>query len=473
MRPAQVVVIGAGWAGIAAAIHLARAGRAVRLLDAAPQAGGRARRVTLQWIHPRHGKQPVELDNGQHLLLGAYTEVLELLRLTGGSDAARMERYPMRLAGSGGLLLERPAFERGGTAGTLLAPLSSLFGLLRARGLSAGSRWAMMRALLGLRMAGWRVPEGVLTVDDWFGQARQPAELVERVWRPLVIAALNTPTDRACAATFLRVVRDSLGAGHAASDFILARRNLGDLFVDPGIAWLREHGAEVTLRCDVRRIVRGGSHRYRVLGGTRAAVAPLEIECDEIVIATPPYASARLLDGLADPSLVATLGRFDYLPITTAYLGWPEDPVARDAGDPRQRHSPLPGMLALRDAPAEQRYAQWFFDRGRLGHWHVAALVLSDSRDARELGDSRLADALIRQLLLEVDLPAPTQLSLIHEKRATIACTPERPRLAGDAVGDALPGIALAGDYVYADYPATLEGAVRSGRLAAELLLRD
>src|SRR5690606_34190512 len=97
MRPAQVVVIGAGWAGIAAAIHLARAGRAVRLLDAAPQAGGRARRVTLQWIHPRHGKQPVELDNGQHLLLGAYTEVLELLRLTGGSDAARMERYPMRL----------------------------------------------------------------------------------------------------------------------------------------------------------------------------------------------------------------------------------------------------------------------------------------------------------------------------------------------------------------------------------------
>src|SRR5690606_33680671 len=105
--PAQVAVIGAGWAGIAAAIHLTRANRAVRLIDAAPQAGGRARRITLEWTHPRHGRQPIELDNGQHLLLGAYTEVLDLLRLTGGAEAARMERYPMRFAGSGGLLLER------------------------------------------------------------------------------------------------------------------------------------------------------------------------------------------------------------------------------------------------------------------------------------------------------------------------------------------------------------------------------
>lgn len=471
--PAQVAVIGAGWAGIAAAIHLTRANRAVRLIDAAPQAGGRARRITLEWTHPRHGRQPIELDNGQHLLLGAYTEVLDLLRLTGGAEAARMERYPMRFAGSGGLLLERPAFERGGPAGTLLAPLSSLLALLRARGLSAGARWAMLRALLWLRVAGWRVPPGVVTVDDWFRQARQPAELVDRVWRPLVISALNTPTDRACAATFLRVIRDSLGANPAASDFILARRTLGDLFVDPGIAWLRAHGAEVSLRCDVRRIVRGADRRYRVLGGARTSAAPLELECDEVVIATPPYATARLLDGLASRELVATLGRFDYLPITTAYLGWPEDPVGLEPPGATASigSRELPGMLALRDDPAAQRHAQWFFDRGRHGPWRIAALVLSDSRAARELGDSRLADALIRQLVHELDLPAPAQLSLIHEKRATIACTPDRPRVAADAAWEALPGIALAGDYVYADYPATLEGAVRSGRLAAEAIV--
>ena len=213
-----------------------------------------------------------------------------------------------------------------------------------------------------------------------------------------------------------------------------------------------------------------------MLGGTRASATPLEIDCDQVVLATPPYAAARLLDGVADPSLVAALGRFAYLPITTAYLGWPEELVAAagtavsgvNGGD---RRSPMPRMLALRDDPEGQRYAQWFFDRGRHGHWHVAALVLSDSRAAHDLGDSRLADALIRQLLEELDLPAPAQLSLIHEKRATIACVPDRPRLSVDAAGDSLPGIALAGDYTYADYPATLEGAVRSGRLAAESLL--
>ena len=100
-------------------------------------------------------------------------------------------------------------------------------------------------------------------------------------------------------------------------------------------------------------------------------------------------------------------------------------------------------------------------------HWRIAALVLSDSRAARELGDTRLADALIRQVAEELALPAPLQLSLIHEKRATIACTPDRPRLSTTAAWPRLPGVVLAGDYAYSDYPATLEGAVRSGRAAA------
>jgi hypothetical protein len=130
----------------------------------------------------------------------------------------------------------------------------------------------------------------------------------------------------------------------------------------------------------------------------------------------------------------------------------------------------LPALLALRVAAAEQRHAQWFFDHGRLGCWRVAALVISDSRVARELGDRRLAEVLVEQVVAELGLPPPAQVSLIHEKRATFACTPDRPRLAPDAPLAGLPGLVLAGDYTYADYPATLEGAVRSGREAARLL---
>ncbi len=204
---------------------------------------------------------------------------------------------------------------------------------------------------------------------------------------------------------------------------------------------------------------RPGGRRYRIVGGSANPDHALTVECDEIVLATPPYATARILDGLAAPALIEELNRFEYLPITTAYLGWPEHRLGAGEGPP--------ALLALNPSGTAERHAQWFFDRGVHAHWRIAALVISDSRKARELGDERLADALVRQVVHEMGLPAPEQLSLIHEKRATIACTPDRPRLSALSIGGQLPGIVLAGDYTYADYPATLEGAVRSGRIAA------
>ena len=447
--------------------------------------------ITLNWKHPLHGANPIELDNGQHLLLGAYTEVLALLDLLGTLDDAYMDRRPLRLAGSDGLLMQRPSFGASGPgapglglAAALLTPLSPLLALVRAQGLSAGARWAMVRALVQLRLRGWQPPAGVRTIADWYVQARQPAELIERVWQPLAISALNTPADSACAATFIRVLRDSLGGPPSASDFLLPRRDLSDLFVDPALGWLRQHGARLMLRTDVRRIEPGIRLRYRLVGGVRHADDAATVECDEVVLATPPYSSARLLEGMADPALLAALNGFQYLPITTAYLGWPQDAVANPAAQgatpgplpvlPSPAGSSnlpvFPALLALRESPARQRHAQWFFDRGLHAHWHVAALVLSDSRVARELGDTRLAAALVRQVVEEIGLPAPLQLSLIHEKRATLACTPDRPRLSATSPGARLAGLVLAGDYAYSDYPATLEGAVRSGRAAAQAL---
>jgi hypothetical protein len=233
------------------------------------------------------------------------------------------------------------------------------------------------------------------------------------------------------------------------------------------LAWLRGHGAVLNLRTDIRRVERGSVMRYRVVAGSRNAGRAALVDCDEVVLAVPPYASARLLEGLADVTLIAELKRFQYLPITTAYLGWsdtgPPAGGVTSVTEPGGR-SPgamaLPALLALRESPAQQRFAQWFFDRGRQAGWRVAALVLSDSRAARDLGDIGLGEALVRQVQDELGLPAPAQLSLIHEKRATFACTPDRPRLGVDAAGAGLPGLVLAGDYTYADYPATLEGAV-------------
>ena len=477
------VVVGAGWAGLTAALQLARAGHSVRLLDAAPQAGGRARSLQLDWDHPQHGPTTLTVDNGQHLLIGAYAETLRLLTSLGAAGQRQLERRPMHFENSDGLRIARHrlAADAPGESGTpllgaLLEPLTPLLALLGAQGLPLACRWALIRTLVGARRNHWLPPRSVLTVADWYRASRQPAALIHAFWHPLVISTLNTPAESACAATFLRVLRDSLGASPAATDYLLPRASLGEFFAAPVIGALQQLGGRLVLRRDVRRIERGQQRRYRLGMAVRGADERLAIEADQIVLATPPAAAARLLRTMVAHPVIAELERFDYLPITTAWLGWPL-PSAGDGAVSRPRSSRLAGgqpvVLSLPCDPGAGSFAHWLFDRGQHGPWWVGSLVISDSREARALGatggESALAEALTRQLTDATGLPAPAQISLIHEKRATIACTPQRPTLRADSLMPELAGIALAGDYAWPDYPATLEGAVRSGLAAAAL----
>ncbi len=476
------VVVGAGWAGLTAALQLARAGQSVRLLDAAPQAGGRARSLQLDWDHPDQGPTTLTLDNGQHLLIGAYADSLRVLTQLGAIGPDRLERQPLRFENSEGLRIARhrlaadgPGEPGTGLAGALFEALTPLLALLGARGLALRHRWALVRTLLNARRQRWLPGPGVTTVADWYRASRQPPELIRAFWHPLVISTLNTPAPAACAATFLRVLRDSLGAAPAATDFLLPRVSLGEFFVNPMVEGLQRHGGQLALRRDVRRINGGQRRRYRLGMAQRGGDERLALEADRIVLATPPAAAARLLRTLVAHPVSAELERFDYLPITTAWLGWPLGP---DGQAPRAARLPgaRPTVLSLPCDPAAGQFAHWLFDRGRHGPWWVGSLVISDSREARALGaagnDTALSDALIRQLVDATGLPAPTRLTLIHEKRATIACTPDRPRLQADSLLPVVPGIALAGDYAWSEYPATLEGAVRSGLAAAAALLR-
>ena len=184
-----VIVVGGGWSGLAAALGVARSGLPVTLLEAAPQAGGRARGIALALA----GK-PLALDNGQHLMVGAYRECLALAADAGMADDA-LARHPMRLQSVDGLALRSVP---------LPAPLHLAIALLGARGLSWAERWALLRLLGGLRLRGWPAPAG-LTVDRWLRDADQPPALIARFWDPLCIATLNTAPEAACAATFVRV----------------------------------------------------------------------------------------------------------------------------------------------------------------------------------------------------------------------------------------------------------------------------
>jgi len=235
----RTAVVGAGWAGLAAALDLAEAGARVTLYEAAPMAGGRARSVSIGTPLGRF-----TLDNGQHLVVGAYRDTIALIERLGSSD--HLHRHRLHLASPSGLSLH---------AAHLPSPLHLAWAVLTARGLGPGARLAMLRLMTGLRRARWQVLQGE-TVAGLMHRHSQPDILVERLWAPLCIGALNTMPEAACAGAFAAVLRDTLGAGRAASDFVGADAPLGALLPEPALARLGALGSEVRLRWPVRRLER-------------------------------------------------------------------------------------------------------------------------------------------------------------------------------------------------------------------------
>ena len=440
-----VIVVGGGWSGLAAALGVARSGLPVTLLEAAPQAGGRARGIALALA----GK-PLALDNGQHLMVGAYRDCLALADGAGMPRDALI-RHPMRLQAVDGLALR---------SAPLPAPLHLAVALLGARGLSRAQRWALLRLLGGLRLRGWPAPAG-LTVAGWLLEARQPPALVARFWDPLCIATLNTAPEAACAATFVRVLRDTLGGARSDSDFLLARGTLSDVLPDPALAQLGRLGASIELRNTALAMQRGpdgAGWLLRTSAGERAARA--------VILAVPPYAQVRLLQSVtqtpASPRLLARLAAFEYDSIATVYLAWPAELAAR-----------LPATVLLTEDPSREAFGQWLFSRGVAQGLALAAVVVS-ARGRRRDDAAGLAAGIARQVSEQLGLPAPLDARIVTEKRATFRCTPDRPHVEPQSVdGEPLPwpDLWLAGDHVWPAYPATLEAAVRSGLAAANALI--
>jgi len=428
----DLVVVGAGWAGLSAAVHATLAGLRVHVLESAPTGGGRAREARLDF-----GAGAVAVDAGQHLLMGAYRECLQLASIVQGArNPSPFERAPLALRDTAGLRLQ---------VRVRRAPWHLLAALAAARGLSMRERWAMLRLVAALRVRGWRTPPGE-TVATLLARQRQPRSLVERLWAPLCVGAMNTPPETACAAAFAAVLRDTLGSASDASDFVLARTTLDDAVTRPAIAWLRTRGAEVSFGTTVRSLAFAGG-RWRIDAGSGT------VDAAQVIVATPPIGAARLLEPLA--ARAAALADFAYEPIVTVHLAWPRDlPL------------PLPRWILLHD-DGERAWGQWLFDRGCIGAHRIACIVVSAGSRLDGYPRESIGEAIAHQVARQLELPLPQARRTVIEKRATIRCTPHRPRIAFDAFGDTLPRLWLAGDWVDDEYPATLESAVRSGLRAA------
>ena len=449
----SVAVIGAGWAGLAAAITAVQAGHAVTVLEATRSVGGRARTLPQQIPLPlsssplppdTHLTLPLisqapspQLDNGQHILIGAYTSTLALMRTVGIDTHNALLRIPLALnfPDGGGLRLPRWP-----------APWDVLAGIATARGWRWADKWSLLRTAIKWQKNSFICPQHQ-TVAELCGGLT--ARVIQELIDPLCISALNTPSHQASGQVFLRVLQDALLGPPGASQLLLPRVDLGQLLPDAAVQWLHQHGAQVRLGQRVQVIEQ--------LPHPGAAPPAWRLNCgqsdplvfDRLILACPPGEAARLVDTaklpakLTAPWLKAARG-LGFEAITTVYA-----------------HSPvrLPQpILALRSSP--QAPAQFVLDRDMLcGQRHLLAFVVSASTGERDATEQAVLQQARDQLHLQQITPHQT----IVEKRATFACTPAMARPAAQIA----PGLMACGDYVDGPYPATLEAAVRSGTAAA------
>ncbi|MYM93509.1 hydroxysqualene dehydroxylase HpnE [Duganella vulcania] len=442
-----VAVIGGGWAGCAAAVELARAGYKVTQLEAARTLGGRARRIETDHRH---------LDNGQHILLGAYSETLRLMKLTGVDREQALLSLPLQMrypAGSGGMNFVAPR---------LPAPLHLALALLRAKGLQRADKLSLARFSTTARWMGWTLHTDC-SVTELLQRFDQTPRLIQLMWRPLCLAALNTPPERASAQVFLNVLRDSLGAKRSASDMLLPRADLSALLPEAAAAYVEAHGGSVRTGAKVQalRSIEGRLWQLDISGA--AVGGNWSTYFSGVVLATGASQAATLLHAIPDcdtSALCSQLTAFEPEAITTCYLQY-------DAATRLE----LP-FFALLDDPDNHQWGQFVFDRGQLdaGQAGLLAVVISASGSATAQSQDLLAEAVAVQLAAVFQRPElgrPKWFKVITEKRATYACAPGVSRPANDS---GLPGLVIAGDYTAGDYPATLESAVRSGVAAAALL---
>ena len=438
-RP-DVVVIGAGFAGLSAAVRLVNQGARVLVVEQRRRLGGRA----TAFADPATG-EPV--DNGQHALFGCYHETFAFLRAIGADDRVALdERLDLAVVARDGARsrLRTPAWP---------PPLHLIGGLLSWSALGWRDRVAALKMGLALRGApsnGSGSPGRPMTVHEWLLSHGQTPRLCELLWEPLVVAALNQSPHVAEAAPFVEVLSRMFSGSRRDAAIGLPRVPLDALYAAPAREWLESRGSSVRQGVTARVAATGDRAAGVDLGGER-------IEAGAVVSSVPWHAFADVARGIAPiDALARNAAAMAASPIVTVNL-WYDRAVTDGA------FVGLPG-----------RRFQWAFDKARIfgsttGH---LSLVSSGADDVVGMGN----DELIALAAAEVSaaLPAAKAATLrrglvVRERLATFSLAPGQPPRPGPETP--LRGFYLAGDWTDTGLPATIESAVVSGHRAAGICL--
>lgn len=431
----DVVVIGAGAAGLAAAAALACDGAKVTLLERRGFVGGRA----YSYVHPALG----ETIDSQHVVLGCCTNIVELLAQAGASESIRWydELCFMEPQSSGE---SRRSWMR---PGNLPAPMHQAMSFLRAPMLRVRDKAAIASGLM-------RFMRGAPATDtesfaEWLKRTGQTDRAIRHFWEPVVVGALNDSFDRCSVKYAGKVFYESFLRSAEGGRLGIPARPLSEFFT-PVAELAAKQGAKVRLNTSADELIRGADGHWRVRVGAG------EIAADAVILACDLRGAQKMLAGFGDAAGVVDFERFVVAPITTVHLWYDREVTDVD-------HAVL---LDTR--------IQWMFAKSRIRRWpeergSYLELVISASWPEIGMGrDAILAPALreLEQFFPRVRQATLVKSAVLKEARATFSVGPGM-----DAIRPpqrlAVPGLFLAGDWTATEWPSTMEGAVRSGRLAA------
>lgn len=442
----SVVVVGGGLAGLASACALADEGYRVTLLERRPYVGGRAS----SYEHPGTGEV---IDNCQHVLIGRCTNLIDLYGRLGVGDAIRWYR-------------EFTFVEPGGRQSVvgsswLPAPMHSMPSFLAAHAFTWADKLAIARGLL--QFVGGLPPDSGENFAQWMERHGQTHGAIERFWKPVLVSALNEDPERISVHYAAKVFRESFLSSAEAGQMGIPSIPLSELY-GHAVEYIRARGGDVRLRTSVEGM-------ESVMGGGWIARSGEEsFAADAVVLALPFEGLSKLLPQMPAlegvEGLKAKLEGFEHSPITGIHLWF-------DRGVTELEHA------VLLDSPV-----QWIFNKSALqperraggldrGGEHYVELVVSASRSLVSMQRQEIVDMATAELARFFPQVREAQLvkaAVVKEVRATYSVRPGLDACRPAAEESPWPGIALAGDWTATGWPATMEGAVRSGYAAAELV---
>jgi squalene-associated FAD-dependent desaturase len=444
----DVIVIGAGFAGLSAASKLAGEGARVLVLEARSRLGGRATAF--------HDRETGELvDNGQHVMLACNVETLAFLREIGAGAHVSIQSH-----------LNVPMIDRSGRRSrltcstTLPSPLHLVAGVLDWEGLPWRDRLAAFAMAAPLKIARGESEPGARrrasspgeTVENWLIRNRQTAVIREMLWNPLALAALNQPPNRAAAPPFVRVLGEMFGHDPRSAALVLPTKPLHLMYAEPARAYIENRGGEVRTGAPAKARIDGGGVVTVEANGERWTPGA-------VISSVPWHALPELFNGVPVPltDTIARARRMESSPIVTVNL-WFDRQVIDE---------PFLGLPG--------RAMQWVFDKrivfgGSASH---LSLVSSGAGPLVQQSNEELIATAHRELLEaipEIRRARRVRATVVREPHATFSLAPGQPARPVTETG--VPGFYLAGDWIDTGLPATIESAVRSGHRAAEACAR-